>query len=84
MRLMVSLNCGADYYQEAHIEGSDLVDLTRLLARVEELRLDEQMLRWVIESDDGSELHEVSAIHSQIMGSIIKARLAEAMGEGRE
>ncbi len=61
MRLMVSRDAGCNYYERG--TGS----LEELRARAEELNLDEQMLRWVIEEDDGSEIAEVSGIHKGII-----------------
>jgi hypothetical protein len=61
MKLMVSHDAGGSYYQE------DTGSLVELQARAKELRLDEQWLRWVIESDDGQEIADVSAIHKGIL-----------------
>ncbi|KKN03816.1 hypothetical protein LCGC14_1103890 [marine sediment metagenome] len=71
MRLMVSRDAGSSYREQA--TGSH----KELLAKAEELKLDEQMLRWVIESDDGTEIVEVSAIHHGIMDFMRRARQQE-------
>ena len=60
------------YYEEAQDEAVE-----PLLARAEELRLDERLLRWVIETDDGRDIVEASAIHKGILDTIVRARAAE-------
>ncbi len=72
MKLMVSEDCGVSYYEEMRAET-----LEPLQARAEELRLDERMLRWVIESDDGSDILEASAIQKAILAGVMLAREAE-------
>jgi phage gp46-like protein len=76
MKLMVSHDAGSRYWEAAQAETTE-----PLLARAEELRLDEQGLRWVIESDDGRDIVEASAIHKAILAFMAKVRPAEAGGE---
>lgn len=61
MKLMVSHDAGSNYREE----GTGTTE--ELQARAEELKLDEQLLRWVIESDDGEEIVEVSLMHRGII-----------------
>ena len=71
MRLMVSHDCGGSYFEKA--TGT----LEELTEQAKELKLDEQLLRWVIESNDGQEQIEVSAIHKEIISFMTRARATE-------
>lgn len=71
MKLMVSYDCGINYGEE----GSGSLD--ELQEKAIEMRLDERWLRWVIESDDGKEIVEVSCIHKGIVDFMERLRRGE-------
>jgi len=61
MKLMISRDAGSHYY-----EGARADSIEPLLARAQEMKLDQRMLRWVIESDDEQDILVFSAIHHRI------------------
>ncbi len=79
LKLMVSQDAGGSYHEEARAE-----DKEPLLARAKEMRLDEQMLRWVIETDDGSDIVEFSAIHRGIVGFLYGDEGLSVLDEARK
>jgi len=72
MKLMISRDAGCSYFEEMRAETME-----PLLARAEELRLDEQMLRWAIESDDEREVYEIGGIQKRILADVTRARQKE-------
>ncbi len=67
--LMVSHDCGGSYHEEARTETKvELLPLTK--------KLDEEILRWVIETEEG-EIVEFSGIHKQIVTSLCASMLGD-------
>jgi len=67
--LFVSYNCGVNYHAEAESDNpEELIQQTQ--------KLDEDMLRWSIEDEEGNFV-DISKIHKNIICSMEKIRQTE-------